>query len=268
MFTKSAHLYCLGTLLHYTSEACHVSQQCHTYSTHGWLTWNNLCNCCDKSMLCIFLTSLLSLWSCVGCQCVPALPVPCSTNDTSVVFANSSIMASSQCDPGGVGCCWQHCGVSLLSDVFHGSDTWWAERQGQFWTIESPAWSSHRPCVALCHPQLHKHCKCSSLSAWFPLTVTISCSSWIFFATCFGSSLSNPLIGCHRRWTLELHDCPVILSVLSGDTGCTWWPVRCVSTSHAVHQSVVFPCCGQHPLILSSVWGTTRHSPDLSFGLY
>ena len=24
-------------------------------------------------------------------------------------------------------------------------------------------------------------------------------------------------IGCHRRWTLELHDCPVFLSALSGD---------------------------------------------------
>ena len=75
-------------------------------------------------------------------------------------------------------------------------------------------------------------------------------------------------MGCNRRWTLKLNDCSVFLSALSGDTGCVGWPIRCVSTRQVVHQSVVFPCCGHHPLTLSPLRGTTGHSSDLSVGLY
>ena len=73
-------------------------------------------------------------------------------------------------------------------------------------------------------------------------------------------------IGCHRWRTLELHDRPILLSALSGDPRSVGCPVRCVGTGEVVHHSLVFPCCGHHPLTLSPLGGTTGQLSDLSFG--
>ena len=159
---------------------------CHSIVTHiphvcGTL-WSSLCDYYSTGMLCTFHTSLLSCWPCLGCQRNSLRHVcPCSACDVQnrrhrCGLCQLQPLASGQCDPDGMRCWWQHYGVSLLSEVFPGSDPWQADGQGWVWRTESPAWSCRRLCVTPCHPRWRKQCRCSSPSAWFQPACTTSCS--------------------------------------------------------------------------------------------
>ena len=171
---------------------------------------------------------------------------------------------------------WQHCGVSLLSGVFPGSDPWQADGQNQVWRTGSHAWSilhtTTRQNLAFwwlyyTTNYIKKHKLFKGLCTWLhvnavqiaQMTMQMSTTSCAYFShkvkhkkvckECFCPDnihvlrLCLPEKGCHR-WSHHLADFPMPcqFDMMLNMENASMWHIE-IEQAHST-VSMMYTDCG------------------------